>query len=294
MLEKLNAATLKPSTSKTNGNAVIVHSNYVMGEPLDEFEVVGQMYTGSVQVGNLNYEQQINAGPFLVVRSDEQTRPWHTSFALPKLYNPFAQIKSTAQSTSSPYFKKAFRYWNTTKYHAWRANTYLTHVDGSKSRILKPISDSEINPPAPKPGTGKRYLPGGYTVPQQNLPIGVGQSMAVQYMSIAYMHGVAASQDWTNLQNRLAKFFTAKVYTNNQNPDANGEIEYSKGGPKISVSTVKEEGDPKRDYSMALYSTLEQLWKAPFVKLQKGSYPLHLSFKFGPTTTPLKNTTIAW
>ncbi len=299
LLQKINAGTVKPSTSEIDGNEVLVRANFTMQEPLEDYEVYGHMYKGQIQKNGLWYEKDINAGPLLVVKSDEQTKPWHTSFALPKLYQPFTQVKSVLSTTKSTYFKNAFKYWNSTYYHYWRDVTQtLVHIDRKKSRILDPLSDNEVNPPAPKPASGgksgKGYMPGGYTVPQQNLPIGQQPNMVLSSMAVNYAHGIAAAADFQGFQNRLAKFFTAKVYTNNQNPNENGEIEYSKGGPKLEKTTVYEVGDPKRDYSGALYTKLESLWKSPFTKLAKGTYPLHFSFKLGPLVQPVKNTTFAW
>ncbi|HOJ04622.1 MAG TPA: hypothetical protein PK916_11540 [Bacteroidota bacterium] len=300
MIDKLNAATVKPSTSESKGDQILVRANFTMPEPLEDYEVLGHVYKGVVMKDGLYYEQNVNVGPLLVVQSDEQTKPWHTSFALPNMYTPFSKIKTVMASTKSPYFKKAFKYWNTTYFHYWRDQMKtLTHVDRQKSRILDPLGDSEINPPAPAgqvlPSGGKYGSPGSsMNLPQQQLPIGQSGSMYLSSMSVNYTQGVAAALDYQNLQNRLAKFFTTVIYTNNQNPDENGEIEYSKGGPKIEKSTIKEVGDPKRDYSGAVYSMLENLWKSPFKKLQHGTYPLRFGFKFGTSTTTIKNTSFTW
>jgi hypothetical protein len=298
LIDKVNAGTVKPSTSEVDGNAVRVFANFAMPEPLEQYESFGHTYKGEVLKDGVYHEQDINIGPFLVVRSNEQTRPWHTSFALPKLYQPFAQVKAVAKTTKSKYFKGAFKYMTSTYYHYWRDQTKsLTMVYGGKSVIKKPLSDAEVSPPAsPVGGSNPKggYPPGGYTVPQQNLPIGQHQGFSLSSMSIAYSQGVAASIDFSTFQNRLAKFFTTKIYTNNQNPDENGEIPYSQGGPKVSVTTVQMDGDPEMDYSATLFNTLKSLWKTPYKKLTHDTYPLHLSFKFGGNVTPIKNTTFTW
>ena len=254
-----------------NGKSVIIKPSFTLDEGVDKYDVTGYAYND----GN----NDILGRSLITGLSNEQTRPWHTQYAKPEIYNPIATINNTPKKSSI--FKLAFGNFFTTMYAKMLDSGQLVRFDLAKTSDYGLLKEYETHPAVGLNSGGKQLRPtrvdqgpyqflGGFNTP------------ATCSLTLDYRHGEAGAMDYDMLQSKTTKYLSTMV----SDPTS------MEGGYKPVKKPIRLIGD--KGTTESTVEMLKEIEGKPYKKIFGGSYPLKLQYRFENQLKSQYNTTFTY